>query len=1049
MGKLDSYLSHAVTPPSLEAIQAPRPRLIKALKDKLGKRLILISAPAGYGKTTLLAEFTLQADLPASWVRLTEADQDVMRLAEVLWTSLTRRFRRLRGVLRIDSLAGASPKALARAITEALAESVAEPFLVIFDDVHWLNGTEEASAFLAALIEFGPAGMTVIAGGRELPNVPLVDLLASDRLATFDADNLALRADELADVVMRRTGEDVPEAVIGDLMEETGGWVTGVLLSERLVSHQVPSLIPADEPLAYEYLASAVFDRQPNDVQRFLLDSSVLPVMTAELCDAVLERKDSQEMLDDLLRRGIFISVTDDDPRSYEYHQLFRRFLHARSRIIDLPRHRNGMIRAASQLSKIDEWVEEAVELLIVAEEPSEAKNAVLNIGDRLLQKGRLGTLRRWSKYFHLRNTPVPSLDTQLATLLEAFGHRQEVLDVLDLAANASSELSETELHLLQRRILTNQGFLGLRNEDWDGLKICMNSLTKLLEKYSDPVGHQALYRLQAFFAADHLGDRASARQMITAATEQFADRIDPMSSGLAWTTRAYIETYNGDLSSAEASAEMAVGIFRSCGILYGQQQALMDLAYIQHLRGKFESAFYFLEQAKESSHVLGSSHAEDTVSLTEIEMTSELGHLKEARNQLRRVRASIVERQGYGHWEKYAFALEACLARRDGDVSGASKSIRLGFELKGANRNSRLVTERLGLFSVLDPDQVLGEVWRSRKNVPFTEQDRTLLFYFLGRACFSSGKLDKAVWWANTALRRASSSGAIQMLAAELDADREFDKFLGSRRSKLHGLVEVAGRLSNMAAAKPPHGTPVASLFRGKQGMTLNVLGPAELAIGDLRLPSLSPQELRLLVLLVERGHERSEALGELFWPGSSPDRQMSSLHTAIYHLRRALGGNVIKFASGQYWLLHRETVNYDVRAFVNGAVLLARANPSRVDWFDTARKTLDIYKGPFMAGHDERWVLERRAELESIYIDTVANLARNSRSRDKAEAALPYLRKALKIDPYQETVNQLYVNLLNISGRQVARALHVRRYHKLLREDLGIDTTEALGQD
>jgi ATP/maltotriose-dependent transcriptional regulator MalT len=1041
MGRPSSYLGHAITPPSLESIQAPRPRLVNALNEKLDKKLILISAPAGFGKTTLLAEFSAQADRPVCWVRLTEADQDVMRLSEVLWTSLTRRFRRLRGAVRIEGLAGASSRALARAIAQALKDQVREPFVMVFDDVHWLNPSENGRAFLAELVKEGPDGQTIVTGGRELPDIPLVQLLASDQLATFDSDSLALRADELGEVVKRRTGEDVSEALVGDLMEETGGWVTGVLLSERLVSHHVPSLIAADEPLAYDYLAMAVFDRQPAAVQRFLLDSSVLPIMTAELCDSVLGRNDSQAMLNDLLRRGIFISVTDDDPKTYEYHQLFSSFLQSRAKTRDEQKHRRLLIRSARALSETDEWAEDAVELLMAAGEARGASRLAADLSAQITASGRLGTLRRWSDYFHQRRVPVPMLHSRLAFLLEAFGNRAAAFDALSRATQNAENLPEADRRGLQIRLL---GFTAQRardDENWSRMRSLLDELQTAISH--DPLGRgqSELHQFRALYEADHLGDWHSAVRQAAAAINCLDAEDNSLVVGDTWITKSYIECYAGRLDWAEMSAEKAVLVHRLNDILYGKNSALMNLAYHKHLLGRFSEALPLLEEAKQSALALGSSDARNVVAITELEMISDLGLLNEAVARIAHLKGRTLEAEGFIFWKKYVCALEANLHRRAGDLTEASHAIAEGWKIKNAELHSRLVTEKLALLSRTAPEEVRSTLWGAWRRVPFRMQDRTLALFFLGRAWFSVGRHAKALWWTMAATATASKRGSLQMVAAELDADSEFHAFLSDQLRASSALDEIEGRIQKMHAAASRLVYRIAGRASIPKGFALTALGPATLRSGSSVVAPLTPQEMRLLVYLLEKGPVRGEALAEVFWPRSTPGNQASSLHTAVYRLRQVLGRENIDFSGGQYELTPTAISDYDVQQFYRSARQIDSLRSSQIAWQQIVRETLDQYSGPFLEGADDQWVLERRRELEAIYVELALRLGREANSREEAQASLHYLRLALRMDPYREDLNLAYMEVLSRLGRRVSKVQHERRYRRLLAKDLGIE--------
>ena len=139
MPRLDPFFRHAITPPAFDQAKLHRERLVDALHANITRKLIVIAAPPGYGKTTLLADFHHHTEIPTCWVRLTEADTDVMRLAGLLQHSLQKRFRRLRDRPNLAALASASPAALARSFASAIETYVGEAFAILMDDVHLVN----------------------------------------------------------------------------------------------------------------------------------------------------------------------------------------------------------------------------------------------------------------------------------------------------------------------------------------------------------------------------------------------------------------------------------------------------------------------------------------------------------------------------------------------------------------------------------------------------------------------------------------------------------------------------------------------------------------------------------------------------------------------------------------------------------------------------------------------------------------------------------------------------------------------------------------------
>ena len=313
MAKHDTVLRHAITPPVFDQTKHHRERLVDMIHANIPRKLIVIATPAGYGKTTLLADFSAHTEIPVCWVRLTEADRDVIRFVTVLAASLQRRFRRLGGQIDLERLVDSSPQAIARALAEIIDDQVSETFVIALDDIHLINRSKATTAFLDAFLEIQPEQVTMLVAGREVLEVSLARLMAEGGLAGFGPQDLALTRSELVELAASQGGFDLDQQEADRLLEETRGWITGVVLSGKLAGSGLGMLAQDPRPMVYEYLASVVLNRQPDDLRRFMLDSSVFPVMTAEGCDYLLQQNQSNRFLRRLVRGGMFVRVVACD----------------------------------------------------------------------------------------------------------------------------------------------------------------------------------------------------------------------------------------------------------------------------------------------------------------------------------------------------------------------------------------------------------------------------------------------------------------------------------------------------------------------------------------------------------------------------------------------------------------------------------------------------------------------------------------------------------------------------------------------------------------
>ncbi|HET7009383.1 MAG TPA: AAA family ATPase, partial [Anaerolineales bacterium] len=353
---------HAITPPVFGREKLHRQRLVEILKANLDRRLILVIAPAGYGKTTLMADLTAHSDRPVCWVRVTEHDRDPARLWRVVVESLGAKFRRMRRQLDARGLESLPADKIGAWIGRQIGETGAPPVALMFDDVHLLGGSSESTALVAGLIDSLPEHVCCILGGREALELPLARAVAANEVLSIGAGDLSFAEDELEAWLKMDGGGEASAEMLERLMSESRGWIAGIQLLRLRGLEALHGSVPSPKELTFDYFGSEVLGRQSDALQRFALESSVLPVMTAEAVEAVCRVEDGARWLRLAVRRGLFLSGTSSSPRTYEYHPLFREFLQKRMEASDSKRARAAKIRAAKFLAKRGE-AEQATEL--------------------------------------------------------------------------------------------------------------------------------------------------------------------------------------------------------------------------------------------------------------------------------------------------------------------------------------------------------------------------------------------------------------------------------------------------------------------------------------------------------------------------------------------------------------------------------------------------------------------------------------------------------------------------------------------------------------
>jgi LuxR family maltose regulon positive regulatory protein len=313
----------------------PRPRLVARLDAGLHRRLTLLSASAGFGKSTLVSEWLPTCGRPAAWLSLDEGDNDPVRFLMYLVAAMQTIVEDFgTGVMAL--LQSPLPPSLEGVLTALINELTTLPIegLLVLDDYHVIDAPP-VDQLLAFLLENLPPQLHLVIATREDPNLPLARLRVRDQLTELRAEDLRFTRAEAAGFLNQAMGLDLSQEAVAQLETRTEGWIAGLQLAAlSMQGHQDPAGFIASftgsHRFVLDYLVEEVLQRQPERVQTFLLGTALLDRMCASLCEAVLGREGGQETLNFLERANLFIVPLDDERRWYRYHHLFAELLRQR-----------------------------------------------------------------------------------------------------------------------------------------------------------------------------------------------------------------------------------------------------------------------------------------------------------------------------------------------------------------------------------------------------------------------------------------------------------------------------------------------------------------------------------------------------------------------------------------------------------------------------------------------------------------------------------------------------------------------------------------------
>ncbi len=314
-----------------------RPRLIERLNESLHRKLTLICAPAGFGKTTLLSEWLAGCERPAAWLSLDEGDNDPTRFLAYLVAALQTIAANIgEGVL--GTLGSPQPPPTESTLTALLNEitTIPDDFVRVLDDYHVIDAKPVDGA-LAFLLEHLPPQVHLVIATREDPHLPLARLRARGQLGELRAADLRFTPSEAAEFLEGVMGLDLSAGDIAALETRTEGWIAGLQLAAlSMQGHKdATSFIESftgSHHFVLDYLVEEVLGQQSESIQDFLLRTSILDHLCGPLCDAVVldPSVSGQETLKYIEHANLFIAPLDNERHWYRYHHLFAELLRQR-----------------------------------------------------------------------------------------------------------------------------------------------------------------------------------------------------------------------------------------------------------------------------------------------------------------------------------------------------------------------------------------------------------------------------------------------------------------------------------------------------------------------------------------------------------------------------------------------------------------------------------------------------------------------------------------------------------------------------------------------
>lgn len=882
--KSSPLVSAKFSPPAFNLRQVVREDLTDDIVDTAA-RLVLVRAPAGFGKTTVMAQARHRLEregIATAWLTLDAADNDPARLLAYLGHVLDE--------LAPKEHAGA-PDGGATALGEAaiaLMEGLSAipfPFALFVDEFEALHAAG-VTALFAQLIERLPPGSKLVIGSRSIPDLRIARLRAGGQLLELDIQQLRFSLEETRNFFAERGARGVGADEVALLHRKTEGWVVALWLAWlALERHQRPSDFIASfsgmERSVAEYLAEEVLSQQPEDARRLLLASSILREISAPLCDMLLPGVPTARLLEQLSTANVFLVPIEGKPGYWRYHSLFASFLRAQLQR-EMPGELNRLHLAAAGWFLAQGRPVPAVDHYIEAGESGEAIAVLRKEAMPLLMQGRLRLLARWFDALPAEALTAEPLLQVAQIWSECFtGGPQTALAMMRKSGIEQSDDLEIRVHVAG----LHASLLALMDQ-WDEAHAVASRSLHLLPSPS-AFANASLVNVSAS-AATVLGLFPEARQFLRRAREGQALGSSAFHRMYSETTEGIIDLIEGRLSEPRARFRLAVQTTQASSLDAAHGNAWAGLLYAgtvyesgdpQQARRLLQMYLPLARDAWLSDHVIVGYRILARIAFAEGEIDhgfqslSELEYLGHERQLPRLAAAARVER--------------ARMLLLQGHANAAAEELRSA----GTPELWRQIAARCHLGHDAE-DQLIGQMrWQLQAGDP---RKAAMALDALVAQATRDGRLRRALklrLLQAMALHRAGEDDQAHALALPLlqlcCAEDLFRVVLDEG--------PVAGRLvllvqSRLEAQPGGQGGPI---FADYLQRLVNAFGPiageGQMAGGTAPLPelveALTPKEIRLLQLLAE-GYSNRALTEKLFVTDST-------VRTHLRNINGKLGAN------------------------------------------------------------------------------------------------------------------------------------------------------------
>ena len=1071
MKQWDASLVKITRPRVVGIVQ--RERLFRRLDEGEDTPVLWVSAPAGAGKTTLVASYLESRQLPCIWLRMDEGDSDIATFFYYLGLAVKQALPRKRSPLTPLTPEHLPTIALyVRRYFEALSARLKPPFLIVLDDYQEVADDAPLHRLLPEGLSVLGDGIGVIVISRNEPHPAFTRFISQQRLFALSSQELLFTPEESAEFIACSDKSGLSAQAIAMLPARTQGWVAGLVL--HLEMCRSTGADPPEEELqtpeaVFYYFAGELFDRAPSTTQEFLLKTALLPIITLRSAERLTATADAERILARLIRKNFFLTMTRRSPAEYTYHPLFRDFLLDRARQTFSAAEFNRLRQSAAEIMRDAGYPEAAIELAILSKDFDLLATLVTTEAPACFAQGRVVTLNKWLEIFppdHLADNPW--------------------LLYWSAACRLPFDPGAARLHLERAYAL----FSGQSNTNGK-----MLALAGIIET--------CLHDFDRFATLD--GWIALMEPMLREEGANGVPEIRARLTGSLYAALALRQPQHPEMPAWEARAEAILASNAD-----PQFRAQVGFHMVVHAlwSGHFPRMKWILDQ------LLALKREQELAPLLRLSIRlAEVMHdwlpAGEPERALHRAEEALAfaAENGVRLWDAILLGHAAAAALSAGQVNRAGELLgRMAPKVVAARSIDRVYYHQLRLWQALLNDDLTLAVAQRREletlrpllGLPFGEAlcdlDLAHLLHFLGEDQQTAALLAAA-------RRQGEAMGSQLILYMTAVAEAFVALELGQEDAGLRALREAMARGRDQGYVTAHFWRPavmsklcVRALEAGIEvpyvrGLIIrHRLFPATAPLGVANWPwafecttlggftlkvdgkpltfagKAQKKPLDLLKAIIASGRREVDehCLCEALWPDAEGDLARRSLDTTLHRLRKLLGNDkAVRFEEGKLrldshlWRVDAWAFEDLFTQFEQRHACRAETDGLPAEFPDAAaeprfERALELYLGPFLATDpDYCWTISYRERLQSRFMRLVVTAGGEHERAGAWEKAKAAYQRGLEVDALAEELYQRLMLCCRALGQRAEAITVYRRCQTVLAATLGVKPspqTEAI---